>query len=264
MIEKIILIPDVHGREFWKAPVMEYKDKPGVQIVFLGDYLDPYPHEGITPEQSITGFLEILEVARESKNITLLLGNHDLHYLPHFHREYGCRRINSRLEELGKLFTDNMDLFSVAWDIEIQGKTYLMTHAGIIDEWFEWITGQCVQFRGETYASFMGLSPEDAERLKIPLTSEGLNSLISFPAGLDVLWMVSYERGGGFPWGSCMWADIHEHLYRKNNLPDVYQIFSHTLTYPDLDSEYIDSKLAMLDCGRAFVLSALDGKIQRL
>ena len=39
-MSKILLIPDIHGRDFWKKA----KDFEG-EIVFLGDYLDPYRFE---------------------------------------------------------------------------------------------------------------------------------------------------------------------------------------------------------------------------
>ena len=41
MKKRILVIPDVHGRTFWKEPVcklIESVDK----VIFLGDYLDPY------------------------------------------------------------------------------------------------------------------------------------------------------------------------------------------------------------------------------
>ena len=42
---KILIVPDVHGREFWRQPVTEVLNDPGLKntrIVFLGDYVDPY------------------------------------------------------------------------------------------------------------------------------------------------------------------------------------------------------------------------------
>ena len=42
--KRIMVIPDVHGRLFWKEPVLKYLDVVD-RIVFLGDYLDPYPNE---------------------------------------------------------------------------------------------------------------------------------------------------------------------------------------------------------------------------
>ena len=39
----IIVVPDVHGRTAWKN-VIPYANKEGYEIIFLGDYHDPYPH----------------------------------------------------------------------------------------------------------------------------------------------------------------------------------------------------------------------------
>lgn len=44
MNKQIIVVPDVHGRVFWKEPVREYLDVVD-RIIFLGDYLDPYENE---------------------------------------------------------------------------------------------------------------------------------------------------------------------------------------------------------------------------
>ena len=54
---KLLIVPDVHGRDFWREPVMDNLDK---EIVFLGDYLDPYPSEGVTKTRAIEVFDEIL------------------------------------------------------------------------------------------------------------------------------------------------------------------------------------------------------------
>ena len=41
-LKKIIIIPDVHGRTFWRNAVEKYRNVKDVHIVFLGDYVDPY------------------------------------------------------------------------------------------------------------------------------------------------------------------------------------------------------------------------------
>ena len=55
--KKILIIPDVHGRQFWKKAVGsgDY-DK----VVFLGDYLDPYPDERIGELTAQHNFEDIL------------------------------------------------------------------------------------------------------------------------------------------------------------------------------------------------------------
>ena len=74
---KILIIPDVHGRTFWhKAKEMiDSVDK----VVFLGDYLDPYPSEGITTEQAIEEFKDIIQFKKDNMDkVILLLGNHKI------------------------------------------------------------------------------------------------------------------------------------------------------------------------------------------
>ena len=43
-MKRLIIIPDVHGRDFWRKAVCE---NPDGEFVFLGDYLDPYGFEDI-------------------------------------------------------------------------------------------------------------------------------------------------------------------------------------------------------------------------
>ena len=50
---QILVIPDVHGRTFWKEAIVKYPDLP---VVFLGDYLDPYAYENITQEDALAKF----------------------------------------------------------------------------------------------------------------------------------------------------------------------------------------------------------------
>lgn len=48
-MSKVIIIPDVHGRKFWRSALSWVETTP---IVFLGDYLDPYRDEGIDSEEA--------------------------------------------------------------------------------------------------------------------------------------------------------------------------------------------------------------------
>lgn len=46
MMNKVLVIPDVHGRDFWQEPCTKWDG----QIIFLGDYHDPYPWQVSTKE----------------------------------------------------------------------------------------------------------------------------------------------------------------------------------------------------------------------
>lgn len=105
----ILIIPDVHGRMFWRAAVARYPELP---TIFLGDYLDPYTHyEGILPSEALVEFEEILELKRQNMNrVTLLLGNHDVHY-------FGANLNSSRknlmnYEKIERIFNKNLSLFN--------------------------------------------------------------------------------------------------------------------------------------------------------
>lgn len=75
----LLIIPDIHGRLFWISSTRKYPDLP---VIFLGDYLDPYTHyEGILPNEALANFKEILDFKKANmERVTLLLGNHDIHY----------------------------------------------------------------------------------------------------------------------------------------------------------------------------------------
>ena len=76
-MSKILIVGDVHGRKFWhKAEeIIDKVDK----VVFLGDYLDPYPHEGILVNEAIQEFKQILEFKEKyNDKVVLLTGNHKI------------------------------------------------------------------------------------------------------------------------------------------------------------------------------------------
>ena len=96
---KLTIIPDVHGRPFWRDAVKDVEVTP---VIFLGDYLDPYPQDIVTWEDAIQGLNDIIELKKKNpERVTLLLGNHDVHYLesyPFFSR--GGRMNHERFEEI--------------------------------------------------------------------------------------------------------------------------------------------------------------------
>ncbi len=49
---RVILIPDLHGRMFWKEAVANADD--ATRIIFLGIYIYPYVFEETTPEEAFS------------------------------------------------------------------------------------------------------------------------------------------------------------------------------------------------------------------
>ena len=128
-MSKILIIGDVHGRQFWKDACLNHKDEFN-KIVFLGDYMAPYRHEGIDNEQAITIFKEVLDFKKENpEKVVLLFGNHDGSYLKDDICQ--CRTDQKNWDLLNGIYMDNLDLFGLAWETEINGKRYFFSHAGV-------------------------------------------------------------------------------------------------------------------------------------
>lgn len=183
----ILIIPDVHGRTFWRRAkdlVKQYQ-----KIIFLGDYLDPYGYERITPDMALVEFLDIIEFKKKyPKKVTLLLGNHDLHYLsPYF--VPSSRRDDWRAGEYQEIFEKNRDLFTCFKMFRSFGHKWLFSHAGITQHW--------LRQNKLLLSDLLDMSMDEL------LDNRGVKW-----GGL--LEQISYYRGGPNEWGSPVWMDIHE------------------------------------------------------
>ena len=226
----ILIIPDVHGRPFWKDAVEKHKDDCE-KIVFLGDYLDPYPWEFITRKMTIENFKEIIKYKKDNLDkVVLLLGNHDFAYYDR-NFPYRVRYDSSNAYKIKQNFGRNRSLFQLAYEADFD-KHYLFTHAGVLKSWYE------------RHKELIG-----------DLTVDNLNRLKTFPGGVRALCDVSRLRGGFGRVGSMVWSDIDE----KSELEDfdgIYQIFGHS----QQDSQpVITETWACLDCRRAFILNEEGG-----
>lgn len=223
-MSKILIVPDVHGRAFWHR-AMELVDQVD-QIVFLGDYLDPYSHEGISFDLALEEFNKILEFKKEYPDlITLLVGNHDMHYIIKDFMD--CSRRNTdMLDQLHKLYNSNLDLFNL---IHIEDD-WLFSHGGVYKGWMD----------------------------KYEFALEDLNLKTFLGSHWPALEDLSMYRGGYNFVGSCVWADIRESL--KNELfPGYKQVVGHTQLN---DKPYITDKIVCVDVRRCFILDTITGKIE--
>ena len=128
-MSKILIVPDVHGRKFWHKAI-EMIDEVD-QVVFLGDYLDPYSYEGITFEDALIELEGILAFKEDYPDkVVLLVGNHDMHYIKTEFMD--CSRLNVwRRVEVHDLFMNNIDKFQLIHELD----NYLFSHAGVYLEW---------------------------------------------------------------------------------------------------------------------------------
>lgn len=227
---KVLIVPDVHGRTFWKKAKEEINNVD--RIVFLGDYLDPYGYEGVTEEQALSEFKNIIQFKKDNMDkVVLLIGNHDVPYIwitPGYH----CRHDYKREWEIHQLFMSNYQLFKTIHVID----KYLFSHSGVYQEWLN-----CIGWKIEDF----------------------LDLDVSFWNGKShFLDYVTENRGGRDEVSSCVWADISD-LYKRHLLKGYYHIFGHTQlqAIPIIDNI---NCWACLDVRECFVLDTETEKIEKV
>lgn len=233
-MSKILYFPDIHGRSFWKEPAKHIDEYD--KVVFNGDYMDPYPFEGIGYDEALENFKEIIEFKKANPDkVVLLLGNHDLHYMNKISK---CSRFDFvHRWEIGKIFHDNDGLFTLCYytENEYMGMGILFTHAGVHENWIK---------------RFINDGDNIAETIN-RLYKENDNRFI------DALDEVSTLRGGYNKEGSLVWADIEEFLKTPANF-DFFQIVGHTY----ISKPVVVGRIWCLDVQRGFVIT--DGVIKNL
>ena len=231
--QALIIIPDVHGRPFWRYPAVTCRK---ANFVFLGDYLDPYEHDFINDEKAFEGLLDILAFKEAyPSRVTLLLGNHDMHYLSEKYIK------GSRYDEINAgrnraFFISNLNSFQIAYETTINGMRYLFSHAGVGRMWIK---------------NYAHLKDDD-------ITASWLNKCLNSYDFVEALNEVSAERGGNDQFGSMIWADVREQLVTTNVMMDLTQIFGHTRLDQPMN---IHNRIYCLDCARAFYLNLFDGLV---
>ena len=129
----------------------------------------------------------------------------------------------------------------MAAECEIGGQRFLFTHAGVNMEWVE------------NYADLFGPSEQ--------VIADTFNRLMFKEAFVEALGDVSFLRWGRDRAGSMVWADVEEFEWSESRLPEVIQMFGHTLQ--DNGPRVIDNSVYCLDCKSSFVLNA-SGEIEQI
>ena len=207
-----IAIGDVHGLTYWKEIV---KKHPGHQVVFLGDYLDPY--DELPRKHLIKNLKEIIALKRAKPDkVVLLLGNHDLHYFSS--KIVQGWRYDYDLHPLVKiLFLTNQELFQFAY----QEENCVFTHAGIAQKWFAEV------FQGDPEQNI-------AKQLNHPKSEQDA-----------ALYTCGKQRGGPDKVGGIFWADIEE-LFEP--LEGYTQVVGHNRVQEIKDHTNKGGRIIFCDC----------------
>lgn len=219
---EILVLPDIHSRSFWKEAV----DKWTGQIIFLGDYIDPYSFEW--PDElpnSVNSLLEILDFKDcNQERVTLLLGNHDFHYL--FKGYNGSRLDFINWDTLHQIYNEDKEFFQVAKQID----DTLFTHAGVSKDWLK------------------------RHDLKLPEADADVYLNEIYKASPEIFWEMSWERGGIDKTGSPIWHDVREFDVDETH----FQVFGHTQLK---DNPIKVDNWACIDVRRPFIIDTISHEI---
>ena len=250
MTRKILVVPDVHGRTFWKATVKKYMDEVD-RIVFLGDYLDPYRDENGVADDIFANFMEIIDLKRNNpEKVVLLKGNHDQHYASEMFRELagGTRMDKVNWGQYHDVFNDNKDLFKLAHLEKVKTIPYVFTHAGLTVYWLNKVNSVLWHLNDNE------ISVADQKII------ERINALDSDDQGQELLAVIGKYRTwiGGEKTGSVLWADVNEHpipfAIKAYGLDSVFQVFGHT-RLGDIEMDRIEfENFAMIDSQKCFII----------
>lgn len=125
---KLLALGDIHGRSIWKKIVE--REKPDL-VVFIGDYFDS--HEDVSAREQLENFQDILNYKKEhGKNVVLIIGNHDFHYLDYTDKKYSGYQYDAA-SEIKHLLQQQVEekLLQACF----RHGNFIFSHAGITKSW---------------------------------------------------------------------------------------------------------------------------------
>ena len=261
-MSKVLVLPDLHGRKFWRQAISDNIGKVD-KVIFLGDYLDPYPNEIDNSRETmecndfydVEGLSNMLNdiislKKNEPKKYILLTGNHTDGYIWNDF-DSPTRRDRTHRNVYHNIFLENLNLFNLVW-IE---DNVIFSHAGLVKGWCE-LVWKYLELPKSQYHSIMDVALLLND---IPLTEFNRNHI-------HLLSEIPFRRDGWAFNGSCEWADITEHIDMRASkeiiVPKgedgIFQVFGHN----QVKKEIITGKWACLDCRKSFIIDTETLKIE--
>lgn len=252
---RYIICPDIHGRAFWKNIIPYVKNNKNIEVIFLGDYLDPYPNEMIDCEQSLENFKEILNFANEyAGRVHLLVGNHDLSYI--LDQDIcRCRYNQDIAREARALFYKNNYLFDCFYKVKenTTNKCILFSHSVLTK-------GAYSDYSSIPYESVKYYIVQMNKIFKSILYDENDNIAFQREFG-RICARVPFSRGGHWEYGSFVWEDFSAYLENDTMwLDDMDVVVGHTqVVDPIRINNVLKGTWAYdLDCRTNFILTDND------
>ena len=219
ILNKIAVVPDVHGKSFWK--IAKEKIDSVDEVIFLGDYLDAYTFKILANREiELNNFLEILNFKKEyPEKVVLLLGNHDIGYL----LRLGCSRqtYGEMFDIYQQHFEENITLFQMTEYVQLNDEKICFSHAGVLRKWVEKVMQKLdLDNLSSKLAILDGIFNFLIQKYKEP----EYESFLKW-----ALWLVGPARGGfDGSCGSIVWADSTEWEGEENFFgTEITQVIGH-------------------------------------
>ncbi len=220
---KILCVPDIHGRDFWKEPCQQWQGL----IVFLGDYHDPYPMQ-VSIKKSLENLEELVDFVKNNRNRCIcLLGNHDAGYMENSRGNFICRRDVRNYYKVQDLLTKLKPQLIYHTDDHV-----IFSHSGILPAWLE----------DHAISHWYDLDFMDID-------NEAFDDISPYRGG------TSFKKNFV---GSCIFGDLREYD-EQPHISDYFQVFGHTQL---IDKPIIKEDYACLDCRKCFVIDTETKKIE--
>ena len=126
-MSKILILPDIHGRDFWKEPCQHIDEFD--KVICLGDYHDPYPFQvgkDTSRHMLRDEFVPFVEAHKDK--FICLYGNHDCNYI-----------YDVSADRYDKYHALEIERLLAKLDLQLIYKQdgYLFSHSGVLPFWLE-------------------------------------------------------------------------------------------------------------------------------
>lgn len=128
---KVLVIPDVHQTAHWKKAIADTNWEEIDHVVFLGDYFDTHGGADFKEADEVLNNLqEIIDIKKANKDkVTVLVGNHDLHYF--FDGVQGSQYQRYNWPRYHDFLMQNSGCFELVKELD----GWVFSHAGISNTW---------------------------------------------------------------------------------------------------------------------------------
>lgn len=127
-MSKILVIPDLHGKDIWKRAVNEIEHD---KVVFLGDYFDSFDIDGNT---QLENFADIIEFKTDNPyEVVLLSGNHGVNSYVFGDTVSGYQKVFAPQITQALKQAYNKELLRACYS----DGNFLYVHAGLTNTWLK-------------------------------------------------------------------------------------------------------------------------------